>query len=77
MHLSLLNSIESIDSEEYERWSRIRLNRILVDYMLRNGYSSSAEKLASDVNIKVFTFFQFVNLMRFEGICGFGIICTI
>ncbi len=52
-HLSLLNAIPSLESEEFERWSRTRLNRILVDYLLRQGYSASAEKLAQDVGIGV------------------------
>lgn len=50
--LSKLASINSVDSEEYQRWSRLRLNRILVDYLLRKNYNNSAEKLALDAGIK-------------------------
>lgn len=52
-HLSQLNAIPSLESDEFERWSRTRLNRILVDYLLRQGYSASAERLARDVGLQV------------------------
>ena len=51
--LGKLGNISSADSEEYDRWSRLRLNRILVDYLLRNGYWNSGEKLAFDAGIQV------------------------
>ncbi|KAJ1530032.1 GID complex subunit containing RING finger motif [Nowakowskiella sp. JEL0078] len=51
-HLLQLTNITTVDSEEYKRWSRLRLERIIVEYMLRNGCSESAEKLANDAGIR-------------------------
>ena len=41
------------DSEEYGRWSKTRLDRILVDFMLREGFTRTAETLAKESSIKV------------------------
>ena len=59
--LSKLGNIDSLNSEEYERWSRQRLNRILVDYLLRQNYTSTGEKLAMDLGIQ-----EFVDLELFR-----------
>ncbi|KAL1918931.1 uncharacterized protein VTP21DRAFT_2312 [Calcarisporiella thermophila] len=50
--LQELTTIATVNSPEYSRWSRTRLNRVLVDYMLRRGYKESAQKLAQDENIE-------------------------
>ncbi|KAJ3130277.1 GID complex subunit containing RING finger motif [Nowakowskiella sp. JEL0407] len=50
-HLEQLTTVTSIDSEEYRRWTKTRLNRIIVEYMLRNGIFDSAEGLAKEFNI--------------------------
>lgn len=55
-HANELFSIEMMDSEEFERWSRVRLNRMMVDYLLRQGYHESAHKLAQEYRIKVSIF---------------------
>lgn len=34
-------------------WNRKRLDRILVDYMLRNGYHNTAQILAKESQIEV------------------------
>jgi len=52
-HLDELGNIQYMDSDDYERWSRIRLDRMLVDYVLRNGCMNTAEKLAKDAEIEV------------------------
>ena len=46
--------METVDSFEFERWSRTRLNRIIADYLLRQGYNESAEILAANYGIKEF-----------------------
>ncbi len=46
------NSGSSGSSGEVE-WNKIRLNRILVDYMLRNQYYGSANELANVTQIAV------------------------
>ena len=37
---------------KYEEWSRVRLNRLLVDYLLRMGYVESAKALAKEKGIE-------------------------
>ncbi|KAI8915347.1 CTLH/CRA C-terminal to lish motif domain-containing protein [Powellomyces hirtus] len=51
-HLKELMTITSAESPAYLRWCQTRLDRILVDYMLRNGYNDSARKLASEKGIE-------------------------
>ncbi|KAK5671376.1 GID complex subunit containing RING finger motif [Batrachochytrium dendrobatidis] len=51
-HLAEVSHIQVVDSEAYIRWSKTRLARILVDYMLRQGLSTSAVKLATDSQIQ-------------------------
>ncbi|KAL1894705.1 GID complex subunit containing RING finger motif [Sporothrix stenoceras] len=47
-HLAELASMHSLDDVAYETWSRRRLDRLLVDYLLRHGYNSSAAALVDD-----------------------------
>lgn len=54
-HLDQLYQIPTLADVKYERWSRTRLDRLLVDYMLRNGYTESAKELASEKNIEPLT----------------------
>jgi macrophage erythroblast attacher len=51
-HLRELHNIPSLVDVKYDEWSRIRLNRLLVDYMLRTGYDESALALAKDRGIE-------------------------
>ncbi len=50
-HLQDLYDIPSLADVKYEEWSRVRLNRLLVDYLLRNGYGESAKALAAEKGI--------------------------
>ena len=45
-HLRELADLNTVDDVKYEAWSRQRLDRLLIDYMLRQGYNSSAKALA-------------------------------
>ncbi|KAL1878810.1 hypothetical protein VTK73DRAFT_7463 [Phialemonium thermophilum] len=60
-HLQELSTIRTVDDVKYESWSRVRLNRLLVDYLLRHGYGASAAALADEkqlrelVDIETFT----------------------
>ncbi|KAI1393908.1 protein FYV10 [Hypoxylon trugodes] len=45
-HLAELYSVHGVDDVAYDAWSRIRLDRLLVDYLLRRGYNESARALA-------------------------------
>lgn len=51
-HLGELYSMHSLDDVKYEAWSRTRLDRLLIDYLLRNGYKESATALAKEKGIK-------------------------
>jgi macrophage erythroblast attacher len=47
-HLRELSDLNTVDDVKYEAWSRQRLDRLLVDYMLRHGYDASAIALADE-----------------------------
>ncbi|OCL05024.1 protein fyv10 [Glonium stellatum] len=51
-HLQDLYDIPSLADVKYDEWSRIRLNRLLVDYLLRSGYGDSAMALAKEKGIE-------------------------
>ena len=51
-HLGELYSIPSLADVKYDEWSRVRLNRLLVDYLLRMGYAESAKALAKEKEIE-------------------------
>lgn len=51
-HLETLHNIPSLADVKYDQWSRVRLDRLLVDHMLRSGYSESAKQLAQERNIE-------------------------
>jgi macrophage erythroblast attacher len=51
-HLQDLHNITTPStSQAYTTWSKTRLDRLLVDYLLRSGYSTSASALATQTNI--------------------------
>ncbi|KAF3433812.1 hypothetical protein FNV43_RR24915 [Rhamnella rubrinervis] len=49
-----LDHLESADAENLAEWNSMRLNRILVDYMLRMSYYDTAVKLAESSNMQDF-----------------------
>ena len=51
-HLQDLYEIPSLADVKYDEWSRIRLNRLLVDFLLRSGYGESARALAKEKGIE-------------------------
>lgn len=51
-HLEELYGMHTVDDVKYEAWSRKRLDRLVVDYMLRKGFQNSAEKLAEDKGVQ-------------------------
>lgn len=51
-HLQDLYEIPSLADVRYDEWSRLRLNRLLVDYLLRGGYGESARALAREKGIE-------------------------
>lgn len=52
VHLQDMHEIPSQADVKYDEWSKIRLNRLLVDYLLRMGYASSARDFARATNIE-------------------------
>ncbi|MCJ1310170.1 GID complex subunit containing RING finger motif [Agyrium rufum] len=60
-HLQDLYEIPSLADVKYEEWSKVRLNRLLVDYLLRRGYMESAQNLAKQKGIE-----DLVDLQVFE-----------
>ncbi|SZF05692.1 unnamed protein product [Blumeria hordei] len=51
-HLGELYDMQSLDDVKYEHWSRTRLDRLVVDYLLRRGFQNSAAALAEEKGIK-------------------------
>ncbi|EEA24675.1 GID complex subunit containing RING finger motif protein [Talaromyces marneffei ATCC 18224] len=51
-HLQDLYKIQTLADVKYEEWSRTRLDRLIVDHMLRSGFSESAKQLAKAKNIE-------------------------
>jgi len=47
-HMDELFDMKTFDDVKYEAWSRTRLDRLLIDYMLRQGCSGSAQMLAAE-----------------------------
>lgn len=51
-HLEELHEIPNLADVKYDNWSHVRLNRLLVDYLLRQGYTQSAKELAKEKGIE-------------------------
>lgn len=51
-HLAELGQMHAFEDVKYEHWSRKRLDRLLVDYLMRQGYGDSAKALAQEKNIQ-------------------------
>lgn len=47
-HLQALHEIPSLGDVAYDRWSHVRLDRLLVDYLLRQDLTQSAKELAQE-----------------------------
>ncbi|PWY85673.1 hypothetical protein BO94DRAFT_557097 [Aspergillus sclerotioniger CBS 115572] len=51
-HLERLHQIPSLADVKYDHWARVRLDRLIVDHMLRSGYTESAQQLAHEKDIE-------------------------
>ncbi|KAI9679106.1 MAG: GID complex subunit containing RING finger motif [Trizodia sp. TS-e1964] len=51
-HLGDLYKVPSFIGKQYDEWSRIRLHRLIADYLLRSGYGGTARTLAEEKNIE-------------------------
>ena len=63
-HVQDLHEIPGLTDVKYDRWSQVRLDRLLVDYLLRNGNMASAKELAKEKGIE-----DLVDIAVFEE-CG-------
>lgn len=52
-HIAELESFESRDNKDFDRWANIRLDRWLVDWALRSGKEETAKKIALEKGIEV------------------------
>ncbi|PYH94966.1 protein fyv10 [Aspergillus ellipticus CBS 707.79] len=52
LHLEKLHQIPSLADVKYDQWSRVRLDRLIVDHMLRSGFTESAQQLAQENGIE-------------------------
>ncbi|GAP87458.1 putative negative regulation of gluconeogenesis [Rosellinia necatrix] len=52
-HLAELYGMYGVEDVKYEAWSRTRLDRLLTDYLLRQGYVDSARALAKERGIEL------------------------
>jgi len=50
-HLGELYDMQTFSDVKYERWSKVRTDRMIVDYMARRGYMKSARAMANSTNI--------------------------
>ncbi|KAI9207108.1 CTLH/CRA C-terminal to lish motif domain-containing protein [Polychytrium aggregatum] len=53
-HLAEFADIPSAECDEYTRWSKIRLDRVLADFLLRQGYIKTVKDLAKDRDMEHF-----------------------
>jgi macrophage erythroblast attacher len=63
-HFQQLHEIPNLADVKYDHWSHTRLDRLLVDYLLRQGYAASARQLAQEKGIE-----ELVDIAVFEE-CG-------
>ena len=50
-HLQDVYGMNSLVDVKYDEWSRTRLDRYLVEYLVRQGYAESARALAKEKNV--------------------------
>ena len=50
-HLQELHEIPNLADVKYDKWAHARLDRLLVDYLLRQGYTQSARELAAEKEV--------------------------
>lgn len=53
MNLNEIDKVTSPKSPEFMSWSKTRLNRLIVDYLLRQGLAETAKSAAAEGKIEV------------------------
>ncbi|KAG0175448.1 GID complex subunit containing RING finger motif [Apophysomyces sp. BC1034] len=51
-HLDEITHVTSPKMPEFEQWSKTRLNRVIVDYLLRQGFLETAKNVATEYNVE-------------------------
>lgn len=52
-HLASIANVTSVRAPEFQRWSHERLNRVIVDYLLREGLTETAKRVAAANGVEV------------------------
>ncbi|KAI5307988.1 GID complex subunit containing RING finger motif, partial [Ascosphaera atra] len=50
-HLQDVYGIKDMGDPRYEAWAKIRLNRLLVDHLMREGYTDTAKRLTESTGV--------------------------
>lgn len=53
VHLNTISGITSVKAPEFQQWSKTRLNRLVVDYLLREGLTETAKLVATENDVEV------------------------
>ncbi|KAI8093592.1 CTLH/CRA C-terminal to lish motif domain-containing protein [Halteromyces radiatus] len=51
-NLGTITDVTSPKSPEFQRWTQLRLNRVIVDYLLREGLTETAKRMAEENGIQ-------------------------
>ncbi|KAI8060797.1 CTLH/CRA C-terminal to lish motif domain-containing protein [Gongronella butleri] len=60
-NLATISSIKTPSTPTFQKWAHVRLNRVIVDYLLREGLTNTAKQFAQDNAIE-----QFVDIQLFS-----------
>lgn len=76
-HVRQLEQISSLHSMEYKQWTETRLDRWLVDWMLRNGKPETSKALAKEKGIEVCLNLieRIKSCWHVLGFCGYRDLC--
>lgn len=53
VHLNTISGVTSVKAPEFQEWSKTRLNRLVVDYLLREGLTETAKLVATENDVEV------------------------
>lgn len=53
VHLNTISGVTSVKAPEFQQWSKTRLNRLVVDYLLREGLTETAKLVATENDVEV------------------------
>ncbi|KAL1936527.1 hypothetical protein VTP01DRAFT_661 [Rhizomucor pusillus] len=51
-HLNEISHVTSVKAPEFQHWSKVRLNRVIVDYLLREGLTETARRVAAESDVE-------------------------